>query len=108
MLAQNHLRVRGEVFVDVVLGAIDSDRHRLTPGLGALKLLARHLLAQEDHIGDNLRAGVLLERGLRQSDGAHQVGALRQVLASLVVQLVHGVAAGDVHHQAARPHSDLS
>ena len=61
-------------------------------------------LLQEDNIRNNIRASIGAESVIRQTDGTQQVGTLCHVLASGAVLAVHGVAAGDERHYAARTH----
>ena len=59
---------------------------------------------QKDNITDNIGASVSTERIIRQTDGPQQIGTFCHVLAGGAVLAVHGVAAGDERHHAARPH----
>ena len=61
-------------------------------------------LLQEDNIRNNIRTSVSTERIIRQTDGTQQIGTFRNMLAGGAVLAVHGVAAGDERHYAARTH----
>ena len=61
-------------------------------------------LLQKDNVADNICASVGTERIIRQTDGTQQIGTLCHVLAGGAVLAVHGVAAGDERHHAARTH----
>lgn len=62
-------------------------------------------LLQEDNVADNIRTSVGTESVVGQTNGPQQIGTLCHVFASGAVLAVHGVAAGDERHDAAR--SDL-
>ena len=59
---------------------------------------------QKDNVADNIRASIGAKRIIRQTDGTQQIGTLCHVLAGGAVLAVHGVAAGDERHHAARTH----
>jgi len=61
-------------------------------------------LLQKDNVTHNIRACVCLERIIRQTDSSQQVSTLCHVLAGGAVLAIHGVAAGDERHHAARTH----
>ena len=61
-------------------------------------------LLQEDNIRNNIRTSVSTERIIRQTDSTQQIGTFCHVLAGGAVLAVHGVAAGDKRHDAARTH----
>ena len=98
-LPQHHLRVVHKILVDgkAVLGLA-----KLYP----VRLNVRRAitLLQKDNITDDICAGVSTERIIRQTDGTQQIGTLCHVLAGGAVLAVHGVAAGDERHHAARTH----
>ena len=98
-LAQHHLRVVHKILVDskAILGLAKLHPVRLMVD-GAVTLL------QEDNIRNHFGASIRLERIIRQTDRAQQVGTLCHVLAGGAVLAVHGVAAGDERHHAARTH----
>ena len=98
--AQNHLRVVHEILVDgkAIFGLAKLHPLRLMVD-GTVTLL------QEDNIRDNIRASIGTESIVGQTDGTQQIGTLRHLLAGGAVLAVHGVAAGDERHDAAR--SDL-
>ena len=97
--AQNHLRVVHEILVDgkAVLGLAELHPVRLMVD-GAVTLL------QKDNVADNICASIGTERIVRQTDGTQQIGTFCHVLAGGAVLAVHGVAAGDECHHAARTH----
>ena len=98
-LAQHHLRVVYEILVDgkAVLGLAKLHPVRLMVN-GAVTLL------QKDNVADNIRASISLERIVGQSNSPQQIGAFCHVFAGSAVLAVHGVAAGDERHYAARTH----
>ncbi len=104
LLAEHHVWVGGEIFVDDSRAVLRFDGLHALP-VRAGGLLPRRALAQEQHVRDHAGAGVVLEGRGRQADGAQQVGALGQVLARLVALLVHRALAGDEHQQATRAHA---
>lgn len=57
---------------------------------------------QENNIGHHFGPGVGLESVVGQTDRAQQVSPLRQILPHGGILCVHGVAAGDKGHDAAR------
>src|SRR5580658_3786059 len=59
-------------------------------------------LAQEENVGRDFRAGIALECDIGKADCTDQVGTLREIGAYGLVLLVHGVAAGNQRHDAAR------
>ena len=61
-------------------------------------------LLQKDNVADNIRASISLERIVGQSNSPQQIGAFCHVFAGSAVLAVHGVAAGDERHYAARTH----
>ena len=97
--AQNHLRVVHEILVDgkAVLGLAELHPVRLMVD-GAVTLL------QKDNVADNICASIGTGRIVRQTDGTQQIGTFCHVLAGGAVLAVHGVAAGDKRHDAARTH----
>ena len=98
-ISQHHFRVVYEILVDgkAVLGLAKLYPVRLMVD-GAVTLL------QKDNVADNICASVGTERIIRQTDGTQQIGTLCHVLAGGAVLAVHGVAAGDERHHAARTH----
>ena len=98
-LAQHHLRVVHKILVDskAILGLAKLHPVRLMVD-GAVTLL------QEDNIRNHFGASIRLERIIRQTDRAQQVGTLCHVLAGGAVLAVHGVAAGDKSYNTARTH----
>ena len=97
--AQHHLRVIYEILVDgkAILGLAKLHPVRLVVD-GAVTLL------QEDNVADNIRTSVGTESVVGQTNGTQQIGTLCHVLAGGAVLAVHGVAAGDERHYAARTH----
>jgi len=97
--AQNHLRVVCEILVDGKAIFCFAQLHpvRLMVN-GAVTFL------QKDNVADNIRASIGAKRIIRQTDGTQQIGTLCHVLAGGAVLAVHGVAAGDERHYAARTH----
>ena len=97
--AQNHLRVVHEILVDgkAVLGLA-----KLHPCRFDVRRAVT--LLQKDNVTHNIRACVCLERIIRQTDSSQQVSTLCHVLAGGAVLAIHGVAAGDERHHAARTH----
>jgi len=96
---QNHLRVVYEILVDgkAVLGLAKLHPVRLN--------IRRTVpLLQKDNVADNIGASIGAERIIRQTDCTQQIGTFRNMLAGGAVLAVHGVAAGDERHHAARPH----
>ncbi len=68
-------------------------------------LLARNLLAEDEHVGNDFGPGVLSVSARRESDGRHQFQPLRsQLLADRTVLLVHRAGRRDVHNEATGPH----
>ena len=98
-LAQHHLRMVYEILVDgkAVLGLAKLHPVRLNVRRAVTIL-------QKDNVADNICACVSTERIIRQTDGTQQIGTLCHVLAGGAVLAVHGVAAGDERHHAARTH----
>ena len=58
--------------------------------------------AQHEDVGDHLGAGDSAERGGGQPHGAEKIGAGEDFTPSLLVDVVHGVPAGEHHDVAAR------
>ena len=98
-LAQHHLRVVYEILID---GKAIFRFAQLHP----VRLMVNRAvtLLQEDNIRNNIRTSVSTERIIRQTDSTQQIGTFCHVLAGGAVLAVHGVAAGDKRHHAARTH----
>ena len=96
---QHHLRVVYEILVDgkAVLGLAKLHPVRLN-------IRRTVTLLQKDNVTDNICACVGTERIIWQTDCTQQIGTLCHVLAGGAVLAVHGVAAGDERHHAARTH----
>ena len=103
-LAEHLLGVAAVILVDLnLLATLAADRREVLPGFALGLDLGRPLLEEED-VRRHLRAGDPLERGVRQADGAEQVGAGGEVAAHAAVHLVHRVGGGDERDHAARAH----
>ena len=61
-------------------------------------------ILQEDNVADNIRTSVGTESVVGQTNGPQQIGTLCHMLAGGAVLAVHGIAAGDKRHDAARSH----
>ena len=98
-LAQHHLRVVYEILVDgkAILGLA-----QLHPCRFDVRRAVTFL--QENNVADNIRTSVSTERIIRQTDSTQQIGPFCHVLTGGAVLAVHGVAAGDERHYAARTH----
>ena len=98
-LSQHHLRVVYEILVDgkAIHGLAQLHPIRLMVD-GAVTPL------QKDNVRNDFGACICLERIVGQTDGTQQVSTLCHVLAGSAVLAVHGVAAGDKGHDAARTH----
>ena len=98
-LSQHHLRVVYEILVDgkTIFGLAQLHPIRLMVD-GAVTFL------QEYNIRNDFRSCICLERVVGQADSPQQVSTLCHVLAGGAVLTVHGVAAGDKRHDAARTH----
>ena len=102
--AQHHLRMGGEILVDVSRALRGLHLGQPLPRLPC-GFLAFGALLQENHVCHHFGASVVLEGGLWQADSAHQVGAFAQILAGAVGGLVHRALAGHKHQQATRLHA---
>ena len=98
-LPQHHLRVVYEILVDgkAIFGLAQLHPVRLMVD-GPVTFL------QKDNIRYHFGACVRLERIIRQTDGTQQIGTFCHVFAGGTVLAVHGVAASDECHYAARTH----
>ena len=61
-------------------------------------------LAEHHDVGRDLRAGVLFESVIRQTDCAEQLRARGEQFAQRGIEFVHRAARRDEHHQTAGPH----
>ena len=97
--AQNHLRVAYEILVDgkAVLGLA-----KLHPVW--LMVDRTVTLLQKNNVRNNIGTSIGAESVVGQTDGTQQIGSLCNVLAGSAVLAVHGVAAGNERHDAARTH----
>ncbi len=102
VLAQDHLRVPGKVFVHV-RGLLLGDLHALdVPEVLTEPDLVLGLLPEDQDVGHHLGARVLRKRRVRQANRPHQVRLLAQGLPDRAARLgVQGPMAGDPHHEAA-------
>ena len=96
---QNHLRVVYEILVD---GKAVLSLAKLHPV--RLNIRRAVTLLQKDNVADNIGTSIGTESIIRQTDRTQQIGTLCHVLAGGAVLAVHGVAAGDERHYAARTH----
>ena len=98
-LAQHHLRVVYEILVDgkSVLGLAKLHPCRLNVRRAVT-------LLQKDNVADNICASIGTERIVRKTDCTQQISTFCHVLAGGAVLAIHGVAAGDERHHAARTH----
>ena len=102
-LAQHHLRVRGEVFIE---------RNRLAEGVGDFpdglprwpgRQFAGQPFAQDHDVGGDFGVGVSLEGVVGQTDRAEQVGLIGDILAKTAIKLVERAFGRDEEDQAAGP-----
>ena len=100
-LSQHHVGMAHEIFVDGNRAVLRLDGREVEPCVWACRRSGRALL-QQQNIGRDFRAGVGLEGGIGEPDGADEVGAVGEIAPDGGVLLVHGVAAGHKRHDAAR------
>ena len=102
-LAEDVGEVPGPIFVDpdrLALRRLELDR---LDEPGSHRLDVRRLaLAEDQDVGDDLRAGVFLECAGGQAERRHELGLAREFEARGAAGLVHGPVRGDAHHEAAR------
>ena len=103
---QNHFRVVVEIIVDVCNVPIPCNR---SGGRCFQEVLTGIIgvgcsLFQDQNIRHDLSASVALERSIRKSDCAQQVGPLHDVTTYRGIAAVHGIAGGNEHHDAAGSH----
>ena len=99
LLAHNHFRVGGKVFVAIAEVLLIVPR-RVNKGLPRV-LGAGCPLLQDQDIGDNRCSCILFKCRVRQTDRAEKVGLLGDILSDGLVVAVHRVAGRDEHHKAA-------
>ena len=97
--AQHHLRVVYKILVD---GKAIFRFSKLYPCRFNVRRAVT--LLQKDNIADNLSACICLKSVVGQTNGPQQIGSFCHVLAGRRIFAVHGVAAGDERHDAARTH----
>ena len=98
---EHHVRVLDEILVD-------RNDFALGRGVGNYffpRRTARGFLApalfENDDIGGDFGIGVALESGVGQSDCADQIGAVGDMFAERVINLVHRAARRDERHESA-------
>ena len=102
---QHHFRMCCEILVDI--GTVPASTNSLP--VRFLERLAYILgsecsLFQNQNIRHNRSTGISGKRSVRQSDCTQQVRSFHDVLSHRIVSAVHGVAAGDKHHDTAGPY----
>ena len=102
--AEHHFRMVPEISVRLLPNAlILIIIVHVTECLSGVCCSGRALLKHQN-IRDNVRSGIGLERSVRQTDRAEQVGPLHHVLAHGAVSCVHRIARRDKAQHAARTH----
>ena len=84
--------------VDGALGGLDPPLRRFA------RLGSGRALLQDDDVGDDLGAGILLEGAGRQAERRHDIALLGELHARGPALLVHGAGAGDADDEAALAH----
>ena len=104
VLAEHHLGMVEEIAVDRQCGLAVLGRDRLghVEPSRAHGCLAGAALLQKQDVDDDFGAGCGLHGGLRQADGADQVGHLGDMRASMAGRLVHAPPRGHERGDAAR------
>ena len=100
-LAEHHVRIGGEVFVDLKLDAVTIDVLSEIQPCRSARLFAIVQLPQEDDVGRNFGVRVSFERGVRQPDCAEKIDLVREVSAQAGVDLIERALRGDEGQQPA-------
>src|SRR5208283_1083044 len=103
MAAEDHFGVIEEIAVDGEGGLAVFGGQRLHQGVPMI-LAARGIWVsplQEKDVGDDFGSGGGFHGAFRESDGANEIGHGRDMLAGLLIGLVHRPAAGDEGGEAA-------
>ena len=74
--------------------------HQRVPRIAAARIIGESPLQEKD-VGDDFGSGSGFHGAFRQSDGANEIGHGCDMLAGLLIGLVHGPAAGDKGGEAA-------
>ena len=102
--AQHVLGVVEVILVDLELRAVlGLEVAQLDPAFALRISQRRGALAENQDVGDDGGAGVLLESTRGQAERGQQLALLGQLHARGAALLVHRAGAGDAHHQAAGP-----